>query len=585
MNSLAMLTGLLDRLDRLERLTISIREAVVTGVEPLSVTLGGSAVPADDVQAIGAEYLTIGQDVAVVLYGGRLLVLGPLAGGLGIDNVIGGEAIAPGAILGSEHVVVGSIDTEAIAFDAIEAEHISVEKLSAITADLGEIIAGIITGATIQTSVDGARVILDEAGLRILGGDGTTGTVFPSDGGEVLLSGRVYARGGTFMNAASATPAPTETKARWRNAATGSDLVALFGAVPGYRADYPAAGSLVVSAGDPVPTTYAERILARAGLKHYWTMSQSAGGVPDAGPGNRPLAKIGTGIIYEAAPLISAGFASAADHPFSTYWQAADLAWSPTTAFSMELWVANYSISAGIVVERPGQFRIETVFVDTQTYTLHASVWVAGVKKTVVTPAGEAYGSKVALGVTFDGSNLRLYRNGVLVATTAAAGSISASSAATRASPSNGTHIDEYSIYNSVLSAGEFAASHAIGRTGSLVNLERLVIDSDGRAEYPQLPTPVKNRTYYGRVTSAGGIAWAGSGRWTVVRNALGLYTITIADATTELAPVFGLIPAVSGAAIIVLTSLTAAAFQINIITTAGVAKDAAFTFNCPASL
>ncbi len=48
----------------------------------------------------------------------------------------------------------------------VEADDINVESLSAISANLGTITAGTITGLTIQTATSGARVVIDSSGLK-----------------------------------------------------------------------------------------------------------------------------------------------------------------------------------------------------------------------------------------------------------------------------------------------------------------------------------------------------------------------------------------------------------------------------------
>lgn len=48
----------------------------------------------------------------------------------------------------------------------VEADDINVESLSAISANLGAVTAGTITGLTIQTATSGARVVLDSSGLK-----------------------------------------------------------------------------------------------------------------------------------------------------------------------------------------------------------------------------------------------------------------------------------------------------------------------------------------------------------------------------------------------------------------------------------
>jgi hypothetical protein len=55
----------------------------------------------------------------------------------------------------------------------VEADDINVESLSAISANLGTITAGTITGLTIQTATSGARVVIDSSGLKTYNSAGT----------------------------------------------------------------------------------------------------------------------------------------------------------------------------------------------------------------------------------------------------------------------------------------------------------------------------------------------------------------------------------------------------------------------------
>lgn len=55
----------------------------------------------------------------------------------------------------------------------IEADDIRVESLSALSANLGSITAGTITGLTIQTATSGARVVIDSSGLKTYNSAGT----------------------------------------------------------------------------------------------------------------------------------------------------------------------------------------------------------------------------------------------------------------------------------------------------------------------------------------------------------------------------------------------------------------------------
>jgi len=97
----------------------------------------------------------------------------------GDDQIIAGEwelqnaAIATGwshasdtTLIDGGDIYTGTITSNSISTGAITAEKIDVETLSAITADLGTITAGSVTGATLQTSGAGSRVIMNATNLK-----------------------------------------------------------------------------------------------------------------------------------------------------------------------------------------------------------------------------------------------------------------------------------------------------------------------------------------------------------------------------------------------------------------------------------
>lgn len=76
-----------------------------------------------------------------------------------------GEALADigaGNITGT-YIANGAIITSKIAANAVTADKISVNELSAISADIGSVTSGTITGALIRTSSSGSRVEIDDS--------------------------------------------------------------------------------------------------------------------------------------------------------------------------------------------------------------------------------------------------------------------------------------------------------------------------------------------------------------------------------------------------------------------------------------
>ena len=81
----------------------------------------------------------------------------------------------------------------------LSSEHYSISayeggfnQLSAITADLGEITAGTVTGATIQTAASGSRVVLDSSGLRAYNGANQRVQISNDGSGWLGASDKLY---------------------------------------------------------------------------------------------------------------------------------------------------------------------------------------------------------------------------------------------------------------------------------------------------------------------------------------------------------------------------------------------------------
>ena len=70
------------------------------------------------------------------------------------------------ALAGETIILGGYLNTKLIKAKSIFAEHLDVDSLSAISADLGSVTSGLITGATIRTSDTGDRIQLDQSRLR-----------------------------------------------------------------------------------------------------------------------------------------------------------------------------------------------------------------------------------------------------------------------------------------------------------------------------------------------------------------------------------------------------------------------------------
>jgi len=84
--------------------------------------------------------------------------------------------------LNATDLTAGTINADRIAVGSITANKLSVTQLSAITADLGSITAGTITGATIRTAITGSRIFMDTN--NFIAYDTLSNEVF-----KILLSG------------------------------------------------------------------------------------------------------------------------------------------------------------------------------------------------------------------------------------------------------------------------------------------------------------------------------------------------------------------------------------------------------------
>lgn len=138
----------------------------------------------DDV-AVFSAVLTAGQIAAHAAAGPRTYTQ------IGVGGISGGSSgnIAPESVTTAE-ILAGTIVASDIAVGAITANLMSVSQLSAISANMGTITAGTITGATFQTSASNPRVYMDSTGV---GGTDSGGNVLfkldASTGKVITLAG------------------------------------------------------------------------------------------------------------------------------------------------------------------------------------------------------------------------------------------------------------------------------------------------------------------------------------------------------------------------------------------------------------
>lgn len=104
-------------------------------------------------------------------------------------NAVTADKIMADAIT-SVKISSGAVTTDKLYAGAVTAEKMQISSLDAISANLGHVVAGSITGVELRTSNDpgDSRVLIDAAGLR--GYDATLGLTFriPTDGNAPLFA-------------------------------------------------------------------------------------------------------------------------------------------------------------------------------------------------------------------------------------------------------------------------------------------------------------------------------------------------------------------------------------------------------------
>lgn len=124
-----------------------------------------------------------------------------ITGALIAAGTVTATNIAAGTIT-STLLAADAVTSTAIASGAVTATKISVSNLAAISADMGSITAGTITGATIRTAASGSRFVIQSTGFTAYGTDGTTvKAAFDTATGNLTLAGVVTASAGSSIPA------------------------------------------------------------------------------------------------------------------------------------------------------------------------------------------------------------------------------------------------------------------------------------------------------------------------------------------------------------------------------------------------
>lgn len=104
----------------------------------------------------------------------------------------------------STYIANGAIITDKLAANAVTAAKISVTELSAITANVGTLTAGLIVGVEIRTSNTGDRIVLDNDRIRSYDGNDTIG--FEVDDGFVTIYDPVEVAAGYIFGSTGTNP-------------------------------------------------------------------------------------------------------------------------------------------------------------------------------------------------------------------------------------------------------------------------------------------------------------------------------------------------------------------------------------------
>lgn len=104
-------------------------------------------------------------------------------------SFIAAGKIVAGWITGA-NIDAGTITSAQIEAGSITADRLDVTVLSAISADLGTVTAGILTGALIRTAATGTRVQMDSGGLKGIDSSGTEMVKITGAGGLELMQNR-----------------------------------------------------------------------------------------------------------------------------------------------------------------------------------------------------------------------------------------------------------------------------------------------------------------------------------------------------------------------------------------------------------
>jgi hypothetical protein len=213
-------------------------------------------------------------------------------------------------------------------------------------------------------------------------------------------------------------------------------------------------------------STYAQQVLGTSGLVSYWRLDNLSGTVVTDSKGANSGADQGTPALGSLSLLgtdadAATGFNGSQDRVAVPASSSLNL----SSGVSLEAW-ARASALQGTVLRRNNSYELRME----SDGAVMFRVWVGGAVQTLESPVGSVQaGVTYHLVGTYDGTTMRIYRDGTQIASRSQSGSLSNSSSALylgyndySATYFAGT-IDEAAIYDRALDAGTVAAHYDAG--------------------------------------------------------------------------------------------------------------------------
>lgn len=216
--------------------------------------------------------------------------------------------------------------------------------------------------------------------------------------------------------------------------------------------------------------SYSSDVLGTSGLVSYWRLGEASGTTAADSKGSNPGSYVNSPTL-QATSLVpnepsnkAAGFDGVDDHVSI----APSASLNMTGGVTLEAW-AKPDVLQGTILRRDNSYELR---VETDGSVLFR-VWVGSNVQTLTSSAGAvSAGSTVYLAGTYDGSNMRIYRNGVQIASRAQTGAMTHSSNTLYIGRNTFSNtyfdgvVDEAAIYNTALSATTLNTRYCLGVNG-----------------------------------------------------------------------------------------------------------------------